>query len=580
MAVRAAAGAAKFKDEDGDGAPDTLTDLFKVFASKPAVLAPSPPAVVPRPQSNKPVAASQEPAPTLAKLVAPLAAVAPVVPLAKPAPAAQTAATAGVAVPHPRTPDARDPAPTGGTASVVAPVKMPAPAAVPTATPWVGRVVPAGQGASSALQMPSLPHRSSELLAVNVKPSTLQRAQQLGYIVQPPEQLRSLGLVLSRLILPPGADPATAKALLESGGDKPMIAANNVYRSIRAVNEGTPAAAATPAMPGAGCSSSRCYGATVINWQPSLSACARDLRVGVVDTGIDAAHPTFARRSPHVGNVHDGSRRLPASSHGTGVLALMAGDPSSTTPGLIPDAEFYAVDIFYADANGAPVSDTAHLLRALDWMDAWNVRVINLSLAGPRDDLVEKAVERLAKKGVLIVAAAGNEGPGSAPAYPAAYPQVIAVTAVNRDKRAYRQANQGNYIDMAAPGVDIWTALPSGSQGMLSGTSLAAPFVASVVASLYQGLPEKSKRAVLARLDFQDLGLPGRDPVYGNGLVVAPTSCVPSNVVASSARSASPPSPANASAAPAKPADATAFDVLSWHSNTITRPAALGMANR
>ncbi|MFZ4807920.1 MAG: S8 family serine peptidase [Hyphomicrobiaceae bacterium] len=578
-AGRGSGKAAKFKDEDGDGAPDTLTDLFKVFAAKAPVPPPAPLPVARREDATKTAAAPHAPAPTLSKLISVPSGAAAVAPQSQPGSQARPVPAPVVTTPPSKIPGARDQAPTTAVATVAtAAVGNTATATTPQGPPSVGRVVPAGQGASSNLQLPSLPQRSSELLAVNVKPATLQRAQQLGYIVQPPEQLRSLGMVLSRLILPPGTDPAAAKALLGSGADAPTVAINNVYHPIRSANEGGAAAAATPAVPGAGCSSSRCYGATAINWQPALSSCARNVRVGVIDTGIDTAHPTFARRSVHVGNVHDGTRRLPVSSHGTGVLALMAGDPASSTPGLIPDAEFYTADIFYADANGAPVSDTAHLLRALEFMDVWNVRVINLSLAGPRDDLVEKAVEKLAKKGVLMVAAAGNEGPGSAPAYPAAYPQVIAVTAVNRDKRAYRQANQGNYIDMAAPGVDIWTALPKGSQGMLSGTSLAAPFVASVVASVYQGLPEKNKRAVLARLDYQDLGLPGRDPVYGNGLVLAPAACAASEAVAAASRPIAPSPPA--AAAPAKPAEASVFDVLSWHTNTVTRPAALGMTNR
>ena len=76
------------------------------------------------------------------------------------------------------------------------------------------------------------------------------------------------------------------------------------------------------------------------------------------------------------------------------MFAVMAGDPESSTPGLIPEADFYAIDIFYADKSGAPVSDTAHLLRALDMLEAWDVKVVNLSLAGPRDELVASAVSR------------------------------------------------------------------------------------------------------------------------------------------------------------------------------------------
>jgi subtilisin family serine protease len=175
------------------------------------------------------------------------------------------------------------------------------------------------------------------------------------------------------------------------------------------------------------------------------------------------------------------------------------------------------------------VSDTASVLKALDLLKAFNVQVVNMSLSGPSDETVKNAIEKLSSAGVVFVAAAGNGGPTAPPAYPAAYPQVIAVTAVNKQLRGYPYANRGDYIDVAAPGVRIWTAVSKEKHEYLSGTSFAAPYVTAIVAALArQGL--KTKQAILDRLDVKDLGAPGRDPIFGRGLVLAPSSCNPAPV--------------------------------------------------
>ncbi len=125
-----------------------------------------------------------------------------------------------------------------------------------------------------------------------------------------------------------------------------------------------------------------------------------------------------------------------------------------------------------------------NLLNALAWLDALDVRLVNMSFSGPPDELLETAIAKMHAKGVVFVAAAGNEGPAAPPSYPAAYPSVIAVTAVGEFCQGYRYANRGSYVDIAAPGVDVWTALPNGMQGYKSGTSFAAPFVTSIIAAM------------------------------------------------------------------------------------------------
>jgi subtilisin family serine protease len=196
---------------------------------------------------------------------------------------------------------------------------------------------------------------------------------------------------------------------------------------------------------------------------------------------------------------------------------------------MIPDAEFFVADAFVADQDGSPVSDTASVLKALDLMLAFKVHIVNMSLSGPRDEMVEATISKLVREGIVFVAAAGNGGPTAPPAFPAAYPPVIAVTAVNKHLNSYPYANRGKYIDVAAPGVRIWTAVSKEKHEYVSGTSFAAPYVTAIVATLVgQGLTTKND--ILGRLETKDLGPPGDDPIYGRGLVMAPRSCQPAPV--------------------------------------------------
>jgi subtilisin family serine protease len=211
--------------------------------------------------------------------------------------------------------------------------------------------------------------------------------------------------------------------------------------------------------------------------------------------------------------------------HGTGVLALLAGAPNSGTPGLIPQADFYVASIFTQDKRGEIATDTVSLLAALEWMSAFDVKIINMSFSGPKDELVEKAIERMSRQGVQFVAAVGNDGPSVTPSYPASYRSVIAVTAISKDLRNYPYANRGKHVDLAAPGVEIWSAVPDGREGYHTGTSFAVPYVTAMLATIYNQTKLHQKRKLLNRLPVIDLGPKGHDPIYGRGLMVTPTSC-------------------------------------------------------
>lgn len=151
-----------------------------------------------------------------------------------------------------------------------------------------------------------------------------------------------------------------------------------------------------------------------------------------------------------------------------------------------------------------------------------DVKTVNMSLAGPPNRIVEAAIRRAATQGIVIVAAAGNNGPTSPPRFPAAYANVIAVTAVTRQHRAYPRAVRGPHIDFAGPGVEILAASNEGGYSNVSGTSIAAPFVTAAVVLRCAGasLCEDHDRLVELLAAFAiDLGLPGHDPIYGNGLI-------------------------------------------------------------
>lgn len=273
------------------------------------------------------------------------------------------------------------------------------------------------------------------------------------------------------------------------------------------------------------CRGDRCGGRDLIGWNPQrLPACSRALKIGMIDTDVDHEHPAFPRRLQTGVFLPEG--RVPAPNwHGTGVLALMAGNPAGGTPGLIPQADFFVASVFYLESDGQFATDTQSILDALDWMERFGVRIVNMSFAGPKDDLVQSAIARMAKAGTVFVAAAGNEAPSAPPRYPAAYEEVVAVTAVGLDLRSYPYANRGDHIDVAAPGIDIWTAVPGMKEGYLSGTSFAAPFVTSALATVYRQTSSHDKVKLLKALDVKDLGPPGRDAIFGRGLVMAPKEC-------------------------------------------------------
>jgi subtilisin family serine protease len=261
---------------------------------------------------------------------------------------------------------------------------------------------------------------------------------------------------------------------------------------------------------------------SLVKWSGSnASQCGPAPLIGVIDTGIHVEHDALKGQAIEV--LAQPTRRAIASlpDHGTAVAALLVGRPDSPTPGLVPAAKIMAVDAFYRDGGTADRTDVTSLVTAIEALAERGVRVINMSLSGPANEVLHKAIAAAQAKGIVIVAAAGNGGAGAEPSYPAAYPGVVAVTAVDHALNVYPRATRGPYVDLAAPGVNVWTASTQSTGSLKTGTSYAVPFVSAAAGVLLASRPDLDMTTVQARLEEAtlDLGQPGRDPTFGSGLI-------------------------------------------------------------
>jgi minor extracellular protease Epr len=250
---------------------------------------------------------------------------------------------------------------------------------------------------------------------------------------------------------------------------------------------------------------------------PSTRATPADgaaLRVGMIDSAVQPDHMAFldSRIVSRDFVTHEGDRPL---GHGTAIASLIAASADNR-------AEILAASVFFQTSGYAPGATTESLVAALDWLAAQEVDAVNMSLAGPANALLEETLAAMAGEPV-VVAAVGNNGPSGEPLYPAAYDDVIGVTAVDVEGNVFRYANRGDHVDYAALGVNVKAADSGGSWRLESGTSMASPHIAVVVSRMLQ-----SERMALQALTSalaehaEDLGETGRDPVFGYGLVREP----------------------------------------------------------
>lgn len=238
------------------------------------------------------------------------------------------------------------------------------------------------------------------------------------------------------------------------------------------------------------------------------------VKVGLIDGGVDTSHPVFHDAVIHQYGCSD--KPVP-SPHGTAVASLMIGR-SQMFHGAAPGAELFAADVYCGSGVGGAVDA---VVDAISWIAREHVPVMNISLVGPKNGTLENVVKLAVARGYVIVAAVGNDGASAPPLYPASYPGVIGVTAVDAHQKVLLEACRGPQVDFAAPGADMAAAMLSPTFAAVRGTSFAAPIVAGLLASRIReanaGLAEKAVAQLVT--EATDLGARGVDKVYGNGLV-------------------------------------------------------------
>lgn len=241
-------------------------------------------------------------------------------------------------------------------------------------------------------------------------------------------------------------------------------------------------------------------------------ASGENVRVAVIDTAVDDKHPALAGV---IAGTFDAMPGTPVEDrdHGTSIAGLIAG--VGPFRGIAPGAAIYHARAF---EGGKSTMDV--LLAALDWAAEQDVRIVNMSFVGPRNDLLELGCMAARKRGMVLVAAAGNNGPKAPYGYPAAYDGVIAVTATDEKDELMPKANRGPYVFISAPGVEVLAPVGGGTD-VVTGTSFAAAIVTGAIANLLHAAPDHDAGWIEEALadTASDLGDKGRDSDFGFGLM-------------------------------------------------------------
>lgn len=328
------------------------------------------------------------------------------------------------------------------------------------------------------------PAVKGELLLIDASPAALQAAKAAGFALVAEEVIEGLDIRTARLRAPGGLSLARAERQLRKLAPGVQIQSNPIYQPS--------GGAASPAR-GGGASTAAGPGAPI----------------GLIDGGV-APHPTLP-----AGIVQRGfAAGAPApGDHGTAIASILVG--RGAVRGVSPQSRLFVADVFGRDPGGG---NALAIARALGWLAASNVAVVNISLAGPDNILLARAIAAADRRGLLMVAAVGNDGAAAPPAFPASYPQVIAVTGVDARGRPLIEAGKARHLDFAAPGAGLLAATAAGSTAMVRGTSYAAPFVAGRLARLSAaGRPARPKAIALLSAEAQ-----GKNRLTGRGIVCGP----------------------------------------------------------
>jgi subtilisin family serine protease len=247
-------------------------------------------------------------------------------------------------------------------------------------------------------------------------------------------------------------------------------------------------------------------------------ATGKGVLVAVIDSAIDAAHPDLG--GSIIKNFDALGGKGAPQLHGTEMAGAIAAHGKLL--GVAPSAELLAVRAFDNTTDKAR-GTSFDIFKSLQWAADNDARIVNMSFAGPADPALHRMLAAAYEKDIVLIAAAGNDGPYAAPAYPAADPHVIAVTATDADDNPFKMANRGKYVAVAAPGVEIVALAPDSSYGITTGTSVAAAHVTGIAALLLQRDPllkPADVRGILAATT-KPLRMSGQDTEFGAGIVDA-----------------------------------------------------------
>ncbi|HJR70115.1 MAG TPA: S8 family serine peptidase [Gammaproteobacteria bacterium] len=344
-----------------------------------------------------------------------------------------------------------------------------------------------------------------EVWVVLVPDEHVDRIAGWGFNIRARQTLGGLNRVLLRVDAPEDRDIAQAALDLALDAPGTVVDFNHLYEpSDEAAAPGAAAATVT----------GRVQGAPPSSAPPAVT-------IGIIDSSVAVEHAAFRDADIVQRDFVPFAAPRPLD-HGTAVASLLVGENGTLRPRQ-GRARLNAAAVFFADDAGNAIATTASLAAALSWQAAERVAVVNMSLAGPPNRVLETAIEAATADGMLVVAAVGNNGPAGEPLYPAAYPTVIGVTAVDSAHRIYRYANRGRHVMFAAPGVRVKVAKSHGGYETRSGTSMAAPHAAAIIAQSVEAKIAPSSDGVVAALQVAavDLGVKNFDDVFGHGLIAA-----------------------------------------------------------
>lgn len=305
---------------------------------------------------------------------------------------------------------------------------------------------------------------------------------------------------------PPGVNPKDASLELERLQPKSSVGELNKYSLNSSLVSFAPAQAP------------KTFANKMLGWPES--GCDVPVKIGIIDGGLSEKFRLQTSASVYAQSFIETTPSQTAMRHGTSIAAIL------TDPARLKDVRLYSAAVVEQDEDGNDYSSPAAILKALNWMVLNDVKVVNISLSGPPNKVLETALEAASDKGLLIVAAVGNQGQNSPPQFPAAYNTVLAATAVDVEGDIYDKAVRGNHVDFSAPGVDIYINI-DGQNRYISGTSIAAPFITAAIASSL-GMEAYENRDDIIQYfsgSVTDLGPKGKDTIFGRGLINAKYIC-------------------------------------------------------